>query len=309
MSLYRDIDISLLRTFLTVAETRGMTAAANTLNLTQGAVSQKIGRLEALFDVQLFHREKKVIRLTTEGERLFSRASRMVELNDETWQFMTQPSFTGEIKLGVPIDITRPIMPPILRRYSREHPRIQLTLVSDMTENLMDALKNGEIDLTLTTELNQRVQGTTLLRDQLVWIGAKNGDACNKKPLPVSVGSEFCAFREPALQQVAFQEGAMGAAKKGVVAEPTGISGLIAKAKKNPLPSLLAASTVLPLLGGDEEPVELPFDEEDYKKAYAEQAAKLDAEVQTFLDSGEVQNIIDSSVSKEEAQSKISSFL
>ncbi len=83
-------------------------------------------------------------------------------------------------------------------------------------------------------------------------------------------------FREPALQQVAFQEGAMGAAKKGVVAEPTGISGLIAKAKKNPLPSLLAASTVLPLLGGDEEPVELPFDEEDYKKAYAEQAAKLE---------------------------------
>ena len=40
-----------------------------------------------------------------------------------------------------------------------------------------------------------------------------------------------------------------------------------------------------------------------------EQAAKLDAEVQEFLDSGEVQNIINSSVSKEEAQSKISSFL
>jgi len=40
-----------------------------------------------------------------------------------------------------------------------------------------------------------------------------------------------------------------------------------------------------------------------------EQEAKLNAEVQTFLDSGEVQNIIDSSVSKEEAQSKISSFL
>ena len=40
-----------------------------------------------------------------------------------------------------------------------------------------------------------------------------------------------------------------------------------------------------------------------------EQEAKLNAEVQAFLDSGEVQNIIDSSVSKEEAQSKISSFL
>ena len=40
-----------------------------------------------------------------------------------------------------------------------------------------------------------------------------------------------------------------------------------------------------------------------------QQEDKLNSEVQAFLDSGEVQNIIDSSVSKEEAQSKISSFL
>ncbi len=57
--------------------------------------------------------------------------------------------------------------------------------------------------------------------------------------------------------------------KKGIAAN------LLQKAKDNPLGTALAASTVLPLLG-DEEEEDPPFTEEDYKKAYAEQAAKLE---------------------------------
>jgi len=58
--------------------------------------------------------------------------------------------------------------------------------------------------------------------------------------------------------------------------EPSGIQALIEKAKENKLATALAASTVLPLLGDEEEDPEPPFTEEDYKKAYAEQAAKLE---------------------------------
>ena len=109
----RDIDISLIRTFLAVAESGGMTSAAHSLSLTQGAVSQKIKRLEALFEAELFERKQKMLRLTPEGERLMARAYRLISLNDDTWHLMTQPAFTGEIKLGVPLDIIRPMMPPI----------------------------------------------------------------------------------------------------------------------------------------------------------------------------------------------------
>ena len=195
----RDINISFIRTFLAVAESGGMTAAAHTLNLTQGAVSQQILRLETLFGAALFERQNRKIRLTPEGERLMARAHRMISLNDETWQLMTLPAFTGEIRLGVPLDIVRPIMPPILRRFSREHPKIQITLVSDMSETLLLALKNGEVDLTLTTESQPAKGDALLLTDRLIWIGAENGDACYRTPLPVSLGSAFCAFRGPAL--------------------------------------------------------------------------------------------------------------
>ena len=60
----RNIDTPLLRTFVAVAETAGMTAAANVLNLTQAAVSQQIKRLEDIFGAPLFERERKGLRLT-----------------------------------------------------------------------------------------------------------------------------------------------------------------------------------------------------------------------------------------------------
>ena len=58
--------------------------------------------------------------------------------------------------------------------------------------------------------------------------------------------------------------------KKGIAAN------LLQKAKDNPLATALTATSLLPLLEGEEEDPEPPFTEEDYKKAYAEQSAKLE---------------------------------
>lgn len=202
----RDIDISLIRAFLAVAESGGMTSAAHALNLTQGAVSQKIKRLEELFDTPLFERKQRTLTLTPAGERLMSRALRMIALNDETWQLMTKPAYSGEIRLGVPLDVVRPILPQIMRRFNREHPSIRLTLVSDMTTTLLESLKAGDLDLTLTTESRKGRKNELLLSDKLVWVGALNGEACFETPLPVSLGSDQCAFRAAALEALNKQD-------------------------------------------------------------------------------------------------------
>ena len=91
----RNIDTSLLRAFVAVAETSGMTTAANLLNLTQAAVSQQIKRLEDAFEAPLFERERKGLRLTSAGERLFVKAKRMLALNDDIWAEMTTPITTS----------------------------------------------------------------------------------------------------------------------------------------------------------------------------------------------------------------------
>ena len=78
----RDIDIALLRAFLAVVETGGVTTAARILNRTQAAVSLQIKRLEELFGTELFLRERKRFTLSPAGERLFGSAQRLVALND-----------------------------------------------------------------------------------------------------------------------------------------------------------------------------------------------------------------------------------
>ncbi len=201
--MYRNIDIALLRTFSAVAETGGMTKAAQLLNLSQAAVSQQIKRLEDQFQTRFIDRNRHMLRLTPDGERLLAHARRLVSLNDEVWGLLTAPEFEGELRIGVPHDIVRALMPPILRDFSQTWPRVRIKLKPGTSLALLDALDRGAIDLTLATETGCLAHGETLLSDQLVWVGARNGRAYTQDPLPISVAGASRSFRKAATDALA----------------------------------------------------------------------------------------------------------
>lgn len=200
MPALRDIDVALLRAFIAVAETGRMTTAARVVNLSQGAVSQQIRRLETLFGETLFERRADAARLTRAGERLMVGARRLVALNDEVVDSMRERDFTGEVRLGVPHDIVAMLLPPILRSFRQAYPHVLVTLVSDTTKVLQGALQEGQLDLALTTEPQRGARGQWLLADRLVWVGAKGGEACRRRPLSVALGQESCGFRASATE-------------------------------------------------------------------------------------------------------------
>ena len=195
-----NIDTALLRAFVAVAETGGMTSAARLVNLTQAAVSQQVKRLEETFGRQLFERDRRGLRLTPSGERLLVRARRLLALNDEVWALMTAPDFTGEVRLGVPHDVVGPYMPPVLKSFDQAWPGVRVSLDCRTSVNLLRALERREVDLILTTERACAPHGETLLPDPLVWVGARDGRAWKRDPLPVSIGGEDCAFRPFAIE-------------------------------------------------------------------------------------------------------------
>ena len=196
----RDIDISLLRAFIAVVDTGSVTGAARLLNRTQAAVSQQIKRLEELLDVELFAREHKRITLASDGERLLALAQKLVALNDETWGIMTTPSFRGEVRLGVPMDIVSQYTPPILRRFNCAWPHVLLSLQAGNSQDLLEELDNGTIDLTLTTDVKPQRPCETLRRDRLVWVGGQDSNAHKQRPLPISIGGKSCRFRPVVLE-------------------------------------------------------------------------------------------------------------
>jgi len=196
----RDIDIALLRALVAVVETGSVTSAAALINLTQAAVSQQLKRLEELFGTELFERHHKRLSLRPAGERLLAQAQRLIALNDEVWASMSAPAYEGEVRLGVPYDIVGTYLPPILKRFDKAWPRVRVSLECTTTPQLLEQLNQGRIDLTLTTEERCGKNGETLTEDELIWAGARNGTAHLRDPLPVSLGTERCAFRPLAVE-------------------------------------------------------------------------------------------------------------
>ena len=200
MSDIQNIDVALLRAFIAVAETGRMTTAAKIVHRTQGAISQQIKRLETQFDARLFDRKAGSASLTREGEKLLVNAHRLISLNDEVMDRMRTVDFTGEVRLGVAHDIVRAMMPPVLRRFRQEHPNVLTTLVSDTTQTLRADLRERKIDLAILTESERGDRDQFLLTDQLIWVGAKGGDAHRRRPLSVALGQENCGFRAAAIK-------------------------------------------------------------------------------------------------------------
>ncbi len=194
----RHLDLALLRTFVAVSDRASMTAAANSLHLTQGAVSQQIGRLEALFGVPLFERDPRGLRVTASGERLLGKARRLLGLNDELWADMTATTLQGEMRLGSPGDLMG-CLAPMLKTYADAYPKMVLSLSCAPSPDLVGALARGELDLAVVEEPLESSSGECLRVEPLVWAGARGGRAHLEHPLPVSMVSSTCAFRPAVL--------------------------------------------------------------------------------------------------------------
>jgi len=204
--MMRNLDTSLVRTFVATADHASMTAAANALHLTQGAVSQQIKRLEAMLDCSLFERDRRGLRLTPLGERLFGKAKRLLSLNDEIWSDMTADAVAGRVRLGVPFDLVGTWLPPVLKAYGEACPNVEISLVCRSSPELTEALAAGEVDLAVIEAPEDAPAGECLGIERLVWVGARGGDAYRKRPLPLSMVCESCAFRPVVLAALDAQQ-------------------------------------------------------------------------------------------------------
>lgn len=192
----RNLDLTALRSFVTVAETGGVTRAAGLLHLTQSAVSMQLKRLEDGMGLRLLDRSGRGVSLTPAGEQLLGYARRMMQLNDEAWARLMARDEEGTITLGVPYDILYPTVPGVLRRFARDFPRVKVNLVSSYTRMLKEGFERGEIDVILTTEDGPRPDSEVLAVEPLIWVGAPGGQAWQARPLRLAF-SRNCIFRQP----------------------------------------------------------------------------------------------------------------
>ncbi len=191
----RNLDVALLRTFVTIADRRSITGAAGSLNLTQGAISQQLAKLEQAFRLRLFSRDHRGVLITPDGERLLPQARGIVDASDQLLADATGTAPTRHVRLGAPPEIVAGVLPAVLRSISEQLPNITLMLESAPSAVLEAALQERRLDLALIQQRVTSLAGHVLLVEPLQWVGAINGQAWRRRPRPLSIVHSACRFR------------------------------------------------------------------------------------------------------------------
>ncbi|WP_026379962.1 LysR family transcriptional regulator [Afifella pfennigii] len=192
------LDADLLRTFVAIADAGSFSVAADNIGRTPSAVSMQVKKLEDLVGRRLFDRDSRKVRLTPFGEAMLPDARRILEMHGELWGRLKQPDLEGVITVGTPDEYASAFLPRVLRRFARTHPGVSVNVICDLSTSLRPRLERGEIDAGLVTDsdVSQAHFYRRQVHDEpLVWLGAREGTAHARRPLPVAVANPSCEWR------------------------------------------------------------------------------------------------------------------
>ncbi|GJE76244.1 LysR substrate-binding domain-containing protein [Methylorubrum suomiense] len=195
-----NLDLDLVRTFVTICETGNFSRAADRIGRTPSAVSLQVKRLEERLGRALFLRRPRTIVPTADGEVLLGLGRRLLAVNDEVVAFFDAPPMEGRVRFGAPNDSGLFALPAMLRRFSVRHPHVQVDVRLDASRALADACTDGALDLVLYTgNAGANRDASVVQAEDLVWIGLDGGLAETRRPLPLALCHSGCAWRAAAL--------------------------------------------------------------------------------------------------------------
>ncbi len=187
-----NVDIDLLRTFLTVLETQSFTRTAERLLRTQPAISQQIKKLEETVGAPLITRDRQRITPTTTGLVVKSYAEGIIGLNDKMLADLLDAA-PSVLRIGLPDDYAAVYLPEILRVAALRLPDTEISCHADLSRNLGKRVASGELDLAILTA-DLETPSLHVISEPLVWVADRQFDI-NARPLRLSVFHEGCVIR------------------------------------------------------------------------------------------------------------------
>ena len=138
-----------LQVFYTVAKLLSFTKAAETLHMTQPAVTFQVRQLEEHFNTRLFDRTHNRVTLTEAGRKSYEYAEEIFELYAEMENSVKELTgdVSGILTLGASTTIAEYMLPNLLSGFTKEYPDIQLRLKVSNTEGIVSMIENSMIDL------------------------------------------------------------------------------------------------------------------------------------------------------------------
>lgn len=198
------MDIQALTAFISVAEHKSFSLAAEQLHLTQPAISKRIKGLEEQLNNPLFDRHNRSLSLTNTGLSLLPKAREIVQLVNDTHLSLRNMTHRveGRLKLGTSHHIGLHRLPPYLKSFVSQFPQAELNLSFMNSESAYQAIAQRQVELALTTleasalesHLPEGLISEVLWQDEMIFVCAKDHPLSKLKHVTLKDLSEYPAI-------------------------------------------------------------------------------------------------------------------
>ncbi|AOK17944.1 LysR family transcriptional regulator [Burkholderia cepacia] len=209
-----NFDVAALRSLVAGVDLGSFAKAADRVARSSSAVSAQIRKLEEQAGTPLFVKSGRGLALTEAGDAMLRYARRMIELNDEAAAAVRGVNLDGWVRVGLQEDFGEAILPDVLGRFARAHPKVRIEARVARNADLLDRLDANQLDLALVWGdpasaafvARTGIDSEEIARVPMRWIGAAgsgaagDGDAgepsvrMRDEPLPLVVFDRPCRF-------------------------------------------------------------------------------------------------------------------
>ena len=146
-----NFDLGDLRAFIAVAELASFRAAAETIHLSQPALSRRIDKLEDALGVRLFDRDTRNVELTAVGRDFARKARTLLDDLDAILLGVRDVAANrwGQVTLACIPSTVHYFLPTVLRQYHERFPRIRVRILDESANEVLSAVVHGEAELGL----------------------------------------------------------------------------------------------------------------------------------------------------------------
>ncbi|MDH5518303.1 MAG: LysR substrate-binding domain-containing protein [Gammaproteobacteria bacterium] len=162
-----------LKYIIAVAETHHFGKAAERCFVSQPTLSGQIKKLEDDLGVSIFERTNRSVEITPIGEEILKHAHQIIEQADLIKQLALahQDPLAGPLRIGAIPTLSPYLMTLILRPLRQQYPQLKLVLSEEMTDTLLERLRNHEIDAALlATDIREQDLDVKALFDEPFWL-------------------------------------------------------------------------------------------------------------------------------------------
>ena len=178
------MEITRIRSFVTLADQLHFGRTADLLHLSQPALSKQVRLLESEIGALLFNRDRHGVSLTEAGKSFLDQARGLVRHFDEVYEYgrRVAQGEAGTLSIGFGFS-TVTLVPRIISRFRKAYPNVQIKLQDLSTAQQLDKLETGNLDIGFVRlPVSSKFERKTVLEDQLVLALPKSLAYQNKVP-------------------------------------------------------------------------------------------------------------------------------